>query len=334
MNLSSVSVVIPAHNRPGKLRRLLHYYSKTNLQIIISDSSEVPFPYLYEFPNLNYFHFPKEQFLLKINRILPFINTKYVVYCADDDFIVPEAIEKVVEFLDLHPDYDSAQGHYLSFETKNKYVDFFPSYIRNFDKDINQRLPSERLTEFRNLYASLLYSVVRAATFIEMYSKCMEGEKLKFKNLFLAEFYFNFFALMEGKNKTLPIFYGAREKDYNSATYSTVPLSVIRISPEYEEEFRSFFNLMVNELVAKQNLDLKSAKSLLSGLLQDPKKDHIHPLKRKILNVLGSSELMKKYFRYQYKIKGLKLTKGMDSYPCTFSTPEKEAIIQTISAYK
>ena len=289
---------------------------------------------MHEFPDLTYFHFPKEQFLWKINRILPFIKTKYVVYCADDDFIIPQAIEKIIAFLDVHPDYTSAQGHYLSFETKNDSVDFFPSYIRNFDKDINQSLSSERILEFRNLYASLLYSVIRAATFIEMYSKCVEGEKLKFKNLFLAEFYFNFFALMEGKNKTLPLFYGAREKDYGSATYSTVPLSVIRSSPVYEEEFQGFFNLMVNELVAKQDLDIEIAKNLISGLLQDPKKDHIHPLKRKLLNVLGSSELMKKFFRYRYKVKGLKITKGMDSYPCTFSTPEKEAIIHFISAYK
>ena len=337
MNLRTVSVVIPAHNRPEKLRRILHYYSKTNIQIIVSDSSDVLFPYLHEFPELTYFHFPKEQFLWKIYKIIPYISTEYVVYCADDDFIVPQAIEKIIAFLDTHPDYNSAQGHYLSFETKKNSIDFFPSYIRNFDKDINQNLPSERLTEFRNLYASLLYSVIRATTFVEMYKKCIEGETLKFKNLFLAEIYFNFFSLMTGRNKTLPIFYGAREKDYKSATYSTVPLSVIRSSPMYREEFQNFINLIVNELVSKQDLDIEIAENLISGLLQDPKKDHIHPLKRKILNLLdvyGPKELMKKYFRHKYKTKGLKITKDMESYPCTFSTPEKEAIIQHILAYK
>ena len=337
MNLESISVVIPAHNRPEKLRRLLHYYSQTNIQIIVSDSSDATFPYLHEFPELTYFHFPKEQFLRKINYILPYINTKYVVYCADDDFIVPQAIEQCIHFLELHPDYNSAQGHYLSFETKKDKLDFSPSYIRNFDKDINQSLPTDRLPEFRNLYASLLYSVIRATTFVEMYNKCMEGEKLKFTNLFLAEVYFNFFSLIEGKNKTLPIFYGAREKDYGSATYSTVPLSMIRSSPLYKDEFQSFFILIVNILVSKQKVDIETAKNLLSGLLQDPKKDHIHPLKRKLLNLLnvyGPTELVEKYSRHKYKVKGLKITKDMKSYPSTFSTPEKDTIVHYISAYK
>ena len=337
MNLESITVVIPAHNRPEKLRRVLHYYSQTNIKIIVSDSSDVLFPYLNEFPNLKYFHFPKEQFLRKINYILSHINTKYVVYCADDDFIVPQAIEQCIIFLELHPDYNSAQGHYLSFEMKKDRVYFSPGYQRNFEKDINQNLPSERLPEFRNMYASLLYSVIRASTFVEMYKKCMKGETLKFTNLFLAEIYFNFFALMEGKNITLPIFYSAREKDYSSAAYTTVPISVIRSSPEYKEEFQSFFNIIVNVLVSKQNLDIEFAKNLLSGLLQDPKKDYIHPFKRKLLNLLnvyGPTELVKKYFRHRYELKARKITKGMKSYPYSISTPETDSIIYYISKYE
>lgn len=337
MNLASATVVIPAHNRPEKLRRLLHYYSKTTVKVIVSDSSGVVFPYLSEFPGLNYVHCPKDQFLRKIYNILPLIKTKYVVYCADDDFIVPEAIGQCIEFLDQHPGYNSAQGHTLSFETNNHRLEFFPSYIRNFDKDINQDLPSERLLEFRDLYASLLYSVIRANTFIEMYSQCIEGETLKFKNLFLAEIYFNFFSLIEGKNKTLPVFYAAREKDYASATYSTVPLSTIRSSPQYEEEFRNFTDLVIQHLVSKQDMDPETAKDLILKLLQDPKKNYIHPLKRNILNFLdtyGPTKLMNRYKRYKYKMKGLEITKGMNSYPISFSTPEKEMIVRHISRYQ
>ena len=218
MNLESITVVIPAHNRPEKLRRVLHYYSQTNMQILVSDSSDILFLYLYEFTELIYFHYPKEQFLRKINKI-----------------------------------------------------------------------------------------------------------------------YFNFFSLIQGKNRTLPIFYGAREKDYSSAAYSTVPSSVIRSSPKYIEEFQNFFHIIVNELTNKQNVDIKTAKNLLSELLQDPKKDYIHPLKRKLLNLLnvyGPSELVKKYLMHTYKVKAIKITKGMKSYPYTFSTPETDNIVHYISTYK
>lgn len=338
MDLKLVSVIIPAHNRPEKLRRLLHYYLETNIPIIVTDSSVNVFPYLDEFPGLNYFHFPQAEFLIKIQKILPLIHTKYVVYCADDDFIVPQGIEQVISFLDSNPDYDSAQGHYLSYEVKKKRIEFYPGYIRNFEKDTHQNTPSERLMELKKLYASLLYSVVRSTTFIEMYQQCFkEDGKPLFSNLFLAEIYFNLFSLMEGKNKTLPVFYGAREKDYKSATYTTIPLSVIRNSPAYREEFQRFFNLVVGRLVSKQSMDIEKAENLLSAILQDPKEDPIHPLKRKLLNGLekyGPTEIMKKFFRHQYKAKGLKKTKGMTSYPTTFSTPEKETIIRYISTYK
>lgn len=338
MDLKSVTVVIPAHNRPEKLRRLLHYYVETNIQIIVSDSSTKLFPYLHEFPGLNYFHFPKAEFLFKIHQILPLIQTKYVVYCADDDFIVPQGIEQVISFLDSNPDYDSAQGHYLSYEVKKNRIEFYPGYIRNFEKDTNQGTAYERLMELKKLYASLLYSVVRSTTFIKMYQQCYtKSGQLKFTNLFLAEMYFNLFSLMEGKNKTLPVFYGAREKDYKSATYTTTPLSVLRNSPVYREEYQSFFNLVVGQLVSQQNMNLGKAESLLSEILQDPKEDPLPPFKRKLLNLLekhGPTELMKKFFRHQYKAKGLKKTKGMRSYPVSFSTPEKETIIRYISNFK
>ncbi|HZL11220.1 MAG TPA: TIGR00180 family glycosyltransferase [Prolixibacteraceae bacterium] len=333
MNLENVTVIIPAHNRPERLRRLLRYYSATNINIIVSDSSKQIFDYDHQSHQIRYFHFPNEQFLRKIANILHLIKTPYVLYCADDDFIVPQAIEKIVDFLEMNPDYNSAQGHYVTFEMKKKGIEFCPGYIRNFDKDINQDLSSERITEFRNLYASLLYSVIRSSTFKEMYAKCIDGEKLKFKNLFLAEIYFNFYSLMEGKNKTLPVFYGARERIEGSATESTVPLSVVSKSPEYEVEFQNFTEILIRQLVSKQNLAEADAKALIFSILEDPKKDHIHPLKRKLLNIIkryGHSVFMKKILRYRYISKGLQRVKGMQSYPCTFSTPEKELIIKHI----
>ncbi|MDP2335189.1 MAG: TIGR00180 family glycosyltransferase [Bacteroidota bacterium] len=337
MNLENVTVIIPAHNRPERLRRLLEYYSNTKLRIIVTDSSDRIFNYADQFQNIEYHHFPNEQFLLKIYQILHLIKTPYVLFCADDDFIVPQAIEKVVDFLEANYDYASAQGHYLTFEVKKKNIEFIPGYIRNFEKDINQNLPSERLAEFRNLYASILYSVTRTSTFKEMYAKCVDGQTLNFNNLFLAEIYFNFFLLIEGKNKTLPLFYGAREHIEGSATESTVPYRIVSQSPEYKIEFQNFSEILINQLVSRQNITVENARSLIFSILKDPKKDHIHPIKRKLLNLLkriGNPALMKKMIHNRYKIKALRITKGMQSYPCTFSTPEKAQIMYYISKYK
>lgn len=43
MTLQNVTVIIPAHNRPERLRRLLDYYSRTDIKVLVPDSSDHPF---------------------------------------------------------------------------------------------------------------------------------------------------------------------------------------------------------------------------------------------------------------------------------------------------
>ena len=116
--LKNVTVIIPAHNRPERLRRLLGYYSGCGLRILVPDSSDQCYNGDVSSPDVTYIHRPGLHFLLKIKEILPLISTDYVLYCADDDFIVPSAIARMVEFLDDNPDYSIAQGHYLTFTPK------------------------------------------------------------------------------------------------------------------------------------------------------------------------------------------------------------------------
>jgi len=252
MTLEHVTVIIPAHNRPDRLRRLLAYYSRTNIRILVPDSSDLPFADLAEYPNIVYRHQPKQHFLLKIKEILPLINTPYVLYCADDDFTIPEAIAHMTDFLDNHPDYCSAQGHYLTFTPQKKKVVFYPRYIRYFDKQVTADTPRERLLQEKDMYASLLYAVIRADAFKKMYEKCFDDKgKLRFQNLFLAEEYFNHAALILGKYITLPYFYSAREFIEGSATSTTTPVYIVKSAPEYKEEYEGFLYSLA-ELLKEQ----------------------------------------------------------------------------------
>lgn len=113
MNIDNVTVIIPAHNRPERLKRLLDYYAGTGIRIIVPDSSDNRYTGSIDSSTTVYIHRPRLHFLHKIKEILPIISTPYVLYCADDDFAVPEAIEEIAGFLDANPDYSVAQGHYL-----------------------------------------------------------------------------------------------------------------------------------------------------------------------------------------------------------------------------
>lgn len=218
MTLQNVTVIIPAHNRPERLRRLLDYYSRTDIKVLVPDSSDHPFADAEKYPDITYLHRPKLHFLLKLKEVLPMISTPYVLYCADDDFAVPSGIAQMTAFLDEHPDYSTAQGHYLTFTPHKGKISFYPRYIRYFDKQVTGDTPRERLLQEKNMYASLLYSVIRTQAFQRMYAACFNPDgSLRFRNLFLAEEFFNHAALIFGKYATLPI--------------STVPASVSEVPP-------------------------------------------------------------------------------------------------------
>ena len=52
MTLQNVTVIIPAHNRPERLRRLLDYYSRTDIKILVPDSSDHPFADAEKYPDI------------------------------------------------------------------------------------------------------------------------------------------------------------------------------------------------------------------------------------------------------------------------------------------
>ena len=55
--------------------------------------------------------------------------------------------------------------------------------------------------------------------------------------------------------------------------------------------------------------------------------------KRKIMEFTHKHPLLRwvnRLANWRYNQKGLKAVQGMQSYPCTFSTPEKEEIIKAI----
>lgn len=335
MTLQNVTVIIPAHNRPERLRRLLDYYSGTDIRILVPDSSHLPFADAGKYPDVTYLHRPGLHFLLKLKEVLPLISTPYVLYCADDDFTVPTAIARMAEFLDANPDYSTAQGHYLTFTPHKNGISFYPRYIRYFDKRISGSTSRERLLEEKNMYASLLYSVTRTEVFQRMYAACFHPDgSPRFFNLFLAEEFFNHAALIFGKYATLPYFYSARERILGSATETTVPVSVIKTSAAYKGEYLEFLLTLGELLQEHEGSTPEDAFDFICKIVDIPRDTAGINFKKKILECtqkLPPLRWLNKLAERRYVQKGLKAVKGMQSYPCTFSTPEKEEIIRAIS---
>ena len=332
--IENVSVIIPAHNRPERLQRLLDYYKGTGIRVIVPDSSTAPFTGTLDPEQVVYLHRPGLHFLLKIKEILPMIATDYVYYCADDDFTVPEADGEMVSFLDANPGYSCAQGHYLTFTPDDGEVTFTPRYIRNFNCRIGGATAAERLPQERGMYASMLYGVTRTEVFRRMYEACFdERGELRFRNLFLAEEFFNHSMMIHGNYTTLPVFYSAREQIDGSATETVVPLSVIKNSPAYADEFNGFIRALTLLLADREGMAESEAEAIIRRATFAPIDSRQVLLKRRVNAFAGRHSWLPWASRlsvWRYHQKGLKAVRGMESYPCTFTTPATEAIRRAV----
>ncbi len=334
--LENVTIIIPAHNRPERLQRLLQYYSHTQARLLVPDSSDKIYHGLIpDERQVIYRHYPRMHFLKKIRAVMDDIATEYVMYCADDDFAVPEGIREVTEFLDNHPDYSIAQGHYLTFTPdKNGKVKFYPRYIRNFDCRITADSPVQRMHDECGMYASMLYGVTRSDIFRRMYSYCFDSEgELRFQNLFLAEEYFNHSVLIAGKYATIPTFFSARERIKGSATETTVPLSIIKNAPQYAQEYAGFRGALALQLSDCTDMPYQDAYDEITRISRAPIDKPSIMFKRKVNAFIGRHRLLRPAVALseaRYHRKGFKAVQGMKSYPCFDDTPAKRDILKAL----
>ena len=335
--LDNVTILIPAHNRPERLSRLIGYYRGTGAKLLIPDSSDIKFTGDIDDDNIIYRHYPRTHMLVKVRDVLDLIATPYVVYCADDDFAVPEGLAAAARFLDANPDFCIAQGHYLTFTpNRDGSVEFTPRYIRNFDCRIDSGYPLDRLSAEKGMYASLLYALTRTSTFRNIYSHCFdENGTLLFRNLFLAEEYFNHAALLAGKYATLPVFFSARERIKGSATDTTVPSSVIKNAPEYADDYKGFLTAVANSMVSATGLSFEEAFQKAGIVSHAPVDSKSVLFKRRVNSILAKSRWLRwasNLSEWRYHQKGLKAVRGMESYPCRIITPQIERIISCVNS--
>jgi glycosyltransferase domain-containing protein len=121
----TASIIIPTLSRPHYLKQLLAYFRGQRLAwpIIVADSSPSPereanqkvINAAQDVLDLRYLPFdPGTPLYPEIVEALKVADSKYSIVCSDDDFALPEALRKCVEFLESNEDYVAASGWYMS----------------------------------------------------------------------------------------------------------------------------------------------------------------------------------------------------------------------------
>lgn len=259
------TIIIPEHNRPNRLKRLLDYFISYGCKnIIVSDSSDVKFKYIDEYQNdIIYEYCPKVHLAEKLSQIFKYIATPYITMCADDDFVIPPAINQSVEFLNNHPEYASSQGLYACFYPQKRMA-IYSIYPQMINNSISDESSAERVLHLMTQYYQFYYAVFRTEVFKGAINSIIELNKSCIQNLNLLELYLSMYAVIEGKHAVLPVLHEMREVIDNSAGRTTLGLKELKEHHESKEEYEYFIQKLSKLISQHDNIQFDEGKNIVN----------------------------------------------------------------------
>lgn len=265
-SFDKITIVIPTFNRCSYLFRLLDYYRlyAPGIRIVIGDSSldknkEINRRTILSLSDSNILHFnyPSDIIgLLKVQDLLNQVNTKYCVFCGDDDFIIPNGINQSVNFLEDNPDFTVAPGHYISFETevgKGRFC-WKPCYA--YESNISPDAASRLLSHFANYTATTSYAVNRT-DFLNMIFK--EAIKFTSDDRF-GELLPSMLALIYGKMKHLNVLYAVREFWSGADSRASKNMPDFVREGTFDEKYAKFRECLATHLSRQSQLNIEEAE--------------------------------------------------------------------------
>lgn len=175
-----VTILIPTINRPEYIIRMMRYYHSEGFRgtLLIGDSSdEANFAKVRDEAavigeSLRVRHIPCRDANLPqtMERLANLVDTPYVAFIGDDDFLIPSAIDECEDFLAKNPDYSACTGIARGFRVKSdrafgdmELLDEYPM------RRVEEKTASDRLVSLLMQYHVIIFSVHRADVWREMW---------------------------------------------------------------------------------------------------------------------------------------------------------------------
>lgn len=260
-----LTILIPTMNRSDFLIRLLYYYADTGYKhwISIGDSSnsehvkktKTAIRNIGNKLKIIYNEFPGLNDVECMQQIIKSVSTPYVVFCADDDFLVPNSLEKCIRFLENNQDYNSAHGvaNVFTFQASGAYGKFVSSY--------NYRLPSieaetasQRILDHLSNYSVTLFCVHRIESWQDMY-------KVITSKHFAAEMLPCCLSVIHGKVKQLDCFYLMRQN--HNTRFKQLDKHELMNSPNWDKSYNHFIDILAGELSQQDSITLDKSKNVI-----------------------------------------------------------------------
>ena len=271
--MNCFTIIIPTHNRHDYLRRNLCYLNtfENFFDIVVLDSSNEEFIYLNEFEcRIKYRHSPGLNFYGKFFDIKKFIETEYVLICADDDFVILESVLEIIKYLDKNREYGSGQGVSQSFFlNKNNKLSKFNTYNNMVEDYINDDSSSNRILHFmKNYIYPTHYSVIRTTIFIKIFDKLSSQDNIFLYYSQLYEFLLPLYLIIESKHFVHNIFYYAREIIFNSSGHLIITVDEVITNKKYKNDYNIFLSSVSEYLSRIENINLNDARKIIEEAIQ------------------------------------------------------------------
>lgn len=309
--LNDITLVIPTHNRHAYLTRILESYKPFDIKIIIADSSEIKYESsCLDRLHVQYVHTPNLNPFRKVENILNFVVTKYIVLCADDDFIFPNSIVSAIDFLEKNADYVSTHGSWLAYKylSGNQSVQYNITDYDVFSLGDYQRMSVDsnsienRLVQCSKPYRYFCFGVMRTSFYKNIGEILKEYEITEFN---LYEVCQTILIAISGKVHELDELYHLREDIVNSgASVSKVLSELIKENHPQIQKARK----MIQDFLILNKVDATKTDSLVDIAFntyiqhtQNVQEYHrLRPCVRIIVNK-ENSEIEKEYLNNFYK---------------------------------
>lgn len=277
MDVSDLTIIIPTYNRPDYLERILRYinnYKYINPKIIVLDSSlneykEVNKDIIRNLNNINIIYYEFLSDILVIKKLwsgIKKIKSKYLLMCADDDFITEEGIIESITRLEKNNDIYSVKGKNLYFTScfGNLYeYDWFPGLLQS---NSVERL--KRIT--RGFFPTLQYQVFRSEKFKVMYIFLIENLS-RFPHGVFEEYLWYCLVICTGKIEKINIDLNIRDKGIGQvANVKNFPDFII--DGTFNAEYKLFFDCLyryINKIGESTENLKKDIECIFRGLLEN-----------------------------------------------------------------
>ncbi|MBV6823728.1 TIGR00180 family glycosyltransferase [Pseudomonas sp. PD9R] len=214
-----LTVVLITHNRPAFLRRALQFYSPLPCRIIVLDSSTQASEGVADaFPNVDYLHLPQFGYWdaqAKVVYGIDQVTTPYIVFAADDDFLVHESLKESVAFLEANQDYGMCHGYCLMYLALAGSVTYYRR-DKKVCEDYSSERAQDRVLDFMGQFIPPFYAVHRTSLFRDWYAAMPHDAKFEWQ-----EIGHSYYMLARAKARILPMPYVVREINYMQSEHKT-----------------------------------------------------------------------------------------------------------------